>query len=98
MAFFTVVDIINGNTIQVQPGWVWGNSKGDLVQINGYKLSSQYDSFAKNKLITLIKGKQIELKNATVVSKDSNNIEVIFCSVFLNEIDVSQYFPELKSA
>ena len=96
---FNVVKIINGNTIQVSPGWKWGEFSGSQIKINGYNVpGSQYDSFAVSKLTTLIMGKPIDLKNPLSVKKEEAGGEILTCSVFLNDVDISQYFPELKES
>lgn len=95
---FVVTNIIDGNTIEVQ-GWKWVDYKGRIVKIAGYNVSSQYDSFAKKKLITLLEGKEIELKKVIKAEKrDGDNNDVIYCSVYLNDVDIAQYFPELAQA
>lgn len=96
MALFTVTHIINGNTIKVQPGWTWNNVNGDLVQIKGYNVSPAYTTLAIHRLNTLLINKQVELKNAVSTNLTINGNEVV-CSVYLNGIDISQYFPELKT-
>lgn len=93
---FKVINIIDANTIQVEPNWNWRTSTGRLVQIVGYKVSdAQYSSFVISRLNTLIKGKQIALKNPiNVIERPGENI--LFCSVYLNDVDITQYFPEFK--
>jgi hypothetical protein len=98
MALFTVTDIIDGNTIRVS-GWSWNNLEGERVRIAGFNpQGADYIAFAKNKLQTLLKDKKVELKN--VISSEKGTKEkddLITCSVYLNDIDISQYFPELKT-
>jgi hypothetical protein len=52
-------------------------------------------SFVINKLNTLINNSLIELKNP-LHSNEENGKKIISCSVYLNNIDISHYFPELK--
>jgi hypothetical protein len=91
---FIVKNIVNENTIEVSPGWKWGEHKGNLVSIAGYTPpnNEQTKVFTKIKLDTLVKNKEIELKNATSAIGTT-----IHCSVYLNEVDISKYFPELNS-
>lgn len=96
MAAFNVIEIINGNTVKVSPGWRWGNLEGDLVQIAGYKNLPQYNSFAANKLKTLLQNTKVDLKNPTGTIGEGI-YKTILCYVYLNEIDISLYFPELKN-
>jgi hypothetical protein len=89
---FKVTDIIDGNTIKVSPGWKWKEVLGDTVKVFGYRQPTTEElEFTKSKLITLIDDKIVELKNPKEI-----NGPTITCSVFLNGIDISQYFPELK--
>jgi endonuclease YncB( thermonuclease family) len=90
---FSVIKIIDGNTIQVSPNWKWKEASGDYVKIEGYsKPSLAYEELAITKLNTLIANQQVELNNPKEVSGN-----VITCSVYLNRIDITQYFPELKT-
>jgi|GEM_PF-2895880 len=98
MALFKVVDIISADTIRVS-GWQWSGHKGNLVKIVGlrnYSSNSDYDTFAKNQLHVLLKDKQVELKGVISVNGPVSE-ETINCSVFLNDIDIAKYFPELKA-
>ena len=97
MALFKITDIIDGNTIQVE-GWKWGDFRGKRVRIQGYNITGQdKQSFAKMKLETLLNGEQIELKNVVTADKGESGDDLLYCSVFLNDIDISQYFPELTA-
>ena len=94
---FKVIEIINGNTIRVAPGWIWGEYAGSIVKITGYDLTEAYDSFAINKLNTLIKDKVVELKKVvSAEKKEEPKNDILNCAVILNDVDISQYFPELK--
>lgn len=95
-ALFTVNQVINSTTIRVNPGWKWNNVEGSLVKIKGIKDSPNYNTLTVHRLNSLLIGKPVELKNAsqTIALHDGT---AVFCSVYLNEIDISQYFPEVKS-
>jgi hypothetical protein len=98
MPLFKVTNIIDGNTIEVA-GWQWGDYAGKLIKVADYKISPKYNDFAKSKLMTLILGKEVELKNPTDVTKGTEpNSDVLHCSIFLNEVNISLYFPELQEA
>lgn len=100
MALFSVTNIINGNTIAVS-GWTWkGEYSGTKVIISGYDIKNgDYDPIAKNKLEILLRDKQVELKNVIKAEKsNTSGDDTIYCSVYLNDIDISQYFPELKTS
>lgn len=98
MALFKVENIIDGVTLQVE-GWKGGESyQGKLVKIQGYDVPSNYQEYVKQKLIDLLKDKSVELKNVLKYEKGSGEKnDVVFCRVFLDEIDISTYFSELKS-
>lgn len=94
MATFSVKNIIDGNTIEITPNWKWGENSGSTVKIAGYNPPNATNAaFTVSKLNTLLMGKPIELKNPTEVSTN-----IITCHVFLNEVDISKYFPELQPA
>lgn len=97
MALFQVIDIVDGNTIKVS-GWKWGNFEGQIVKIAGFTVKgAEYNAFAKGKLTTLLKDKQVDLKNVITAEKGtSDKNDVITCSVYLNDLNISQYFPEIS--
>lgn len=99
MALFKVTNIIDGCTIEVA-GWAWGDYAGKVVKIQGYTIKDEkHNSFAKGKLQILLNGKMVELKNVVRAEKQSgDNSDILYCSVYLNDIDISMYFPELKEA
>lgn len=89
MALFKVTDIINGNTIEVE-GWVWKEFEGTKVVIQGYEVKEE--KFAQSILKTLILGKEVELKKVVKVDKgDEIKGDIVYCSVFLNEVDIANY-------
>jgi len=46
----------------------------------------------------LLKDKSVELKSPSHVHRDEVVKDyTIYCSVYLNDIDISQYFPELTT-
>ncbi len=98
MALFKVKDIIDGRTIQVA-GWQAGESyRGKLVRIQGYEVPSNYEDYVKTKLRTLLNEKSVELKNvAMYVKGEGNGNDTVHCHVFLDDIDISTYFSELKT-
>jgi len=91
---FTVTNILDRGTVSVSPNWKWENHEGNVVKIFGFSpsvSSPALDSFAIGKLETLILHKSVQLKNPVQV-----NDNAIVCSVFLNDIDILNYFPEFK--
>lgn len=99
MALFKVIEVIDGNTIKVAR-WQWNEEySGNLVKIQGYSIADKsYEEYVKNKLKTLLDGKSVELKRVIKADKgEGTDQDIVYCSVFLNEIDISTYFGELKA-
>lgn len=101
MALFRVAEIKAGNKIQVANGWEWGGDQGTDVIIAGYnptqgnhELSRINEELAKNRLSSLIQGKEVEL--GRVVTK--NNDGSITCVTYYNGVDIAKYFPEYTQA
>lgn len=90
MALFRVTSVIDSNTIKVD-GWNWNNKEGNLVKIRGYKPPVGQGQYLKNRLSSLVLNNHVELVNARFVyDKD----DIIICDVYLNGVNVAQYFPE----
>ena len=95
---FRVTNIIDGETIQVA-GWKWQDVSGTRVKITGYTINPndpQFGNLAKSRLTTLLSGKDVDLRNPIKIDSSDNLGPTINCSVFLNDIDVANYFPELR--
>jgi hypothetical protein len=95
MSEFNVISIIDANTIKVSPSWKWREKTGNLVKIN---LSIDNTSIPeievfKSRLKDLLQDKFIELKNPTHIDEPE---EKIYCYVFLNGVNISKYFPDIK--
>lgn len=97
MALFRVTEILSGNKIKVQ-GWVWAERNGTDVIIAGYNpmqgnphMSSLNEDLAKNRLTSLILGKDIELGR---VVDFNENTGAINCVAYYNGVDIAKYFPE----
>jgi endonuclease YncB( thermonuclease family) len=96
MAFFTVTSIIDGDTIEVSPKWNFEGRSGKIVKISGYTTPHEQDQGrVTNRLRKLIYNQQIELRNARKFTQDS---DALLCNVYLNGIDIAQYFPEYRSS
>lgn len=97
-AMWKVEKIIDGNSIEVSPGWKLKDKSGNRIRINGYKLEMDLmpaefaQSLAKDRLKTLIDGKEVQL-NMEVEVNDSGEL---VCSVYLDGIDISKYFLEFR--
>jgi hypothetical protein len=101
---FRVIDVIDGDTIKLSPGWNWKLSngdtlKGDTIRIFGYHLPPEGSygfNFAKEKLKKLLLNQNITLKNAMVLPLNESKNSKIACKVLLNDVDIASYFPEYK--
>jgi len=89
---FTVININDDGIIKIIPKWKWIDIYGDLVKIEGIDINFEARAFTIDKLKTILLLQSVELKNPKQVED-----QIIYCSVFLNEIDISIYFPELDN-
>ncbi len=92
-----VTEILSGNTIRLSSSWEWGGSKGNTIIIDGYDLNKSSfpegvaEPFAKQRLISILQGKEISLHTpASLVNG------ILKCRVFLDGVDITQYFPEFQ--
>ncbi len=105
---YKVIEILNGNTILVQPYWEFENKKGCMVIVNGYDLKhlaktmqgeelALWATVAKNRLTHLLLGNKVKLVNPTkgVIATNAMS-NTIACAVWLNDVDISNYFPDYK--
>lgn len=93
MAFFKVTKIYDGNTFEVE-GWKWNDYSGKFVRAAGYStpnMRQEFNFLPKQKLERLILYKTIELGNVHNLSNG-----VLTCEVFINGVNLSDYFPEYR--
>lgn len=88
---FEVLDILDHETILIKPRWIWWNQMGNQVQIFGCCHNKEFPEFSVYRLRLLLLSKHIELKNPKEINQDKLN-----CSVFLNGIDIAEYFPKIR--
>lgn len=106
MKRFKVEAVMNGNTIKVSPRWKWeadhATTYGQLVHVDGYNIGKpEYESLAVAMLETLLIPKKddlltrndIKLKNPTRIDPETGTI---YCGLFLNGVDISEYFGAFK--
>lgn len=94
MSQFKVIEVIDGDTFEVSPGWSWNRSEGYRVRPTGYdapELGSLAGAEAKDKLIKLILDKNIDLGTAYKIDRGR-----IVCDVFFNGRKLAAYFPEYQ--
>lgn len=90
----TVIEIIDGDTFDVKPGWRWNDSKGNRVRPTGYnapEINTQEGKKAKQKLERLINGKELELKKVKTIDRGR-----LVCDVYYQGKNLADYFPEYK--
>ncbi len=95
---FSIKEIINGNEILVKPNWFFKGYEGDKVYIDGFRAPSDESgygySFAKKKLTSLLSDKEFGLHAPEFWEKFGK--DKIVCHVYLNDVDIKNYFPEFK--
>jgi len=89
---FKVINIIDANTIQVVPKWKWLDVYGDIVEIEEFLVVAKDEQFIIEKLKVLLLSQIVLLKNPK-----GNFDNLLRCSIYLNEINISFYFPEIES-
>ena len=91
---FKVIKVIDGDTFEVSPKWEWNNQEGNIVRANGYDAPEQgqpgYQA-AKDKLTSLILGKEVELKNPIKITYGR-----LLCDVYYQGKNLAEYFPEYQ--
>lgn len=94
MPTFTVTTVVDGDTFDVSPSWKWDNETGDRIRPAGYdapEFPSYAGQAAKDKLVRLVGGKQVDVGNAYKIDRGR-----LVCDVFLNGRNLADYFPEYK--
>ena len=92
MATFSVVNILDGDTFDVTPGWQWKGQTGSRIRPTGYdapELHTPGGLAAKEKLSRLISGQRVELGPAHTVDRGR-----LVCDVFFGGRNLADYFPE----
>ena len=91
MAFFTVMQIVDGDTFKVSPDWRWQQETGNCIRPTGYdapELDSLSGALVRNQLARMILGKQVELASAYRVDRGR-----LVCDVYFNGKKLDEYFP-----
>ena len=92
---FRVTKIIDGDTFEVTPVWKWDNQSGNVIRPKGYDTPEEGQfghQAAKDKLATLILGKDVDLKNAVKITYGR-----LLCDVFYNDTNIADHFPQYQS-
>ena len=91
MAHFTVTQIIDGDTFDVSPRWVWNGQTGTRVRPTGYdtpEIRAPFSALATSRLRQLIGGKTVELRNGHTIDRGR-----LVCEVIVNGRYLASYFP-----
>lgn len=94
MPTFTVSNIIDGDTFDVNPQWKWNGQQGSRVRPAGYDAPEIHvygGQAAKIKLSRLILGKQVELRSAHKIDRGR-----LVCDVYFQGKNLANYFPEFQ--
>ncbi len=91
MESFTVTAVIDANTFEVSPEWVYGEQSGEKVQATGYDppKSGKSGMSAEQKLSVLIQNKKVELGTPQGVERGR-----LICEVFFQGMNLAHYFAE----
>ena len=90
MTTFRVTKIIDGDTFDVAPGWVFNGKTGSRVRPAGYdtpEMGSSTGEAAKRKLSNLIYGENVELDIARRIDRGR-----LVCDVLLNGKNIADRF------
>ena len=91
MPAFKVINVIDGDTFDVSPGWRWKGQTGNRVRPTGYdapELGTDAGQEAKKKLFAIV-GEQVELGSAYKVDRGR-----LVCDVYYRGKYLADYFPE----
>ena len=86
---FTVIRVIDGDTIEVSPKWSLDNKSGSRVRLadmNAPEMNQQGGPEAKELLEMLILNEKVELKNARNFSYDR-----LVCDVYLGNNNIVDF-------
>ncbi|MBC8512170.1 MAG: thermonuclease family protein [Dehalococcoidia bacterium] len=93
METFAVVAVIDGNTLDVSPGWELENRTGNRVQATGYNApkTGKGAMAAEQKLSILIQNKKVELGSPRGIERGR-----LVCEVYFQGRNLADYLPEYK--
>jgi len=86
---FEVTKIIDENTFEVTPFWEWHGENGVLIHVASYKAPAPgkpgHEKF-KNRLMELLLGKRVTLKDAMAIEDDA-----LVCEVCIDGLNLAEY-------
>lgn len=90
MTKFNVIRIVDGDTFDVSPDWMWNGTSGSRIRPAGYDAAergSYGGATATRDLASLILGKTVELGTAYRVDRGR-----LVCEVFFKGQNLKDYF------
>jgi hypothetical protein len=98
---FKVTEIIDANTIRVQPSWAFVDESGkeitdNRITITGIK-SEANDPYTKHILYALLMDKEVELVNPRILAFDKHQKPILSCNVLIGKTDITYYFAQPSS-
>ncbi len=94
MADFRVVQVVDGDTFDVSPGWTWSGHQGTRVRPTGYdapEFSAYAGATATRKLTELLLGQTVQLGSGHRVDRGR-----LVCDVYFRGRNLSDFFPEYR--
>lgn len=90
MEDFLVTNIVDGDTFDVEPKWVWEGATGSRVRPTGFdapEVGGLAGELATSKLRDLILDKTVQLGEAYKIDRDR-----LVCDVFFQGKNLASYF------
>jgi endonuclease YncB( thermonuclease family) len=94
VAEFKVMNVIDGDTFDVDPQWQWGGQSGTRVRPAGYdapEMGDDWEQVAKSKLSRLILGEKVDLRMAHRLDRGR-----LVCDVYFKGRNLAEYFTEYQ--
>lgn len=93
MELFKVEAVIDGNTFEVSPKWVFEGKKGNLVYASGYTAprSGKPAMAVEQRLSGLIQNKKVSLDSPERIENDK-----LVCEVYYDGVNIASYFSAYK--
>jgi endonuclease YncB( thermonuclease family) len=85
-----VVEVVDGDTIRVSPGWAWRGHSGEVVRILGYDAPERGTlghASARQKLVGLVFGRTVVLRNPIRLTYGR-----LLCEVYVGGTNVAAHF------
>lgn len=86
---FKIKNVRDGQFVQVEPHWQFKGVTGDVINIKHQVTISNL--YLLNRLKSILTDREVELKNPISIEQGSLN-----CFIFLDGVNIKNYFPELQ--